>query len=457
MVREDVTTRIEGGTEGGSHPRRRPTDLALGGEGVNVRMRYAGLAAVAAGALVLAGCSGGSGSTSGQEDPNLTVWFMRDDVPDVAQEWLIDTWAEQNDGAELTIEIQDWDGIVTRLQTTLASPEQTPDLVEFGNSQVITFTSAGALSDISDLQAEIGGDDLVPSLVEAGSYDGSLYAAPMFAGSRVLYYRESLFEAAGIEPPTTIEELTAAAAQLQEANPEDVDGFEGIFLPARDFGSAMGWFFTYGAQFAAQEGDQWVGDLSTPEGIAALENLQELFTTGTQTAASATLDEARQPYVAYNEGRAGMFSGLHLTFDEIDPELQDDTGIIALPGLEPGSVGNVFAGGSNLGIPALSPNQEYARDLLQLTMSEEFQTYFASDGGWVPGNSAYAGPLGETEVGQVEIIAVENSVMTPNAEGWGVVENNNVIRDMLVRLAQGEDATALASETDAAVENLLNG
>ncbi|UFU03576.1 extracellular solute-binding protein [Ruania suaedae] len=418
--------------------------------------RAALVAATMAGALALTACSSGGGSSDAEESADLTVWFMRNDVPEVAQEWLVDTWAEQNDGAELTIEIQDWDGIVTRLQTTLASPDQTPDLVEFGNSQVITFSAAGALSDISDMQEEIGGDELVPSLVEAGTFDGSLYAAPMFAGSRVIYYRESLFEEAGIPLPTSIEELTDAAIALQAANPEGTDDFEGMYLPARDFGSAMGWVFTYGANFAEQDGEEWVGTLSEPEGIAALENLQRLYTEGTATAASASVDESRQPYIAYNEGRAGMFSGLHLMYDEIAPELQEDTGVMALPGEEPGSVGHVFAGGSNLGIPAASENQEYARDLLRLTMSEEFQTYFASDGGWVPGNSTYAEPLAETEVGEAEITAVENAVMTPNAENWGVVEGNDVIRDMMVQLAQGEDPQTLAADTDATVAQLLN-
>lgn len=413
-------------------------------------------AAPVAGALALAACSSGGGGDAPEESADLTVWFMRDDVPDVAQEWLVDTWAEQNDGAVLTIEIQDWDGIVTRLQTTLSSPDQTPDLVEFGNSQVITFSAAGALSDISDLQEEIGGSDLVPSLVEAGTFEGSLYAAPMFAGSRVIYYRKSLLEQAGIELPATIEELTDAAIALKDANPEGVDGFEGMYLPARDFGSAMGWVFSYDANFATQDGDQWVGTLSEPAGIAALENLQRLYMEGALTADSASLDEARQPYVAYNEGRAGMFSGLHLMNEDISPELQEDTGVMPLPGLEPGSVGHVFAGGSNLGIPAASANQEYARDLLRLTMSEQFQTYFASDGGWVPGNSEYSGPLAETEVGEAEIIAVENAVMTPNAASWGVVEGNDVIRDMLVQLAQGDDPAALAAATDSTVAELLN-
>ena len=37
------------------------------------------------------------------------------------------------------------------------------------------------------------------SLLEAGTYDGSLYAAPYYAGARIMIYRKDLFEASGIE------------------------------------------------------------------------------------------------------------------------------------------------------------------------------------------------------------------------------------------------------------------
>jgi N,N'-diacetylchitobiose transport system substrate-binding protein len=412
------------------------------------------IAVALASTVVLAGCSSGASSTEANED--LTVWFMRDDVPDVAQEWLVDRWAEEHDGAEMTIEIQDWDGIVTKLQTTLASPTQTPDLVEFGNSQVITFSAAGALSDISDMAEDLGGDDLIPSLVDAGTYDDAMYAAPFFAGARVVYYRKSLFEAAGITVPTTLAEFATAATELKNANPEGVDGFNGVFLPAKDYGAAMSWVFTHGARFASLDGDEWVGDLSSDEGIAALTDLQQIYLNATTDAATATLDEARQGYIPFSEGRAGMFIALNNAYDNIDPAVQEDTGFFALPGLDEGDIANAFAGGSNIGIPAQSPKQELAREALAMTFEEEFQNFFASEGGWVPGNTSYAGPLSETELGAVEVTAVENAIATPAAENWGVVEGNDVLRDMLTRLAQGDDVETVAAETDDTIEGLLN-
>ncbi len=82
---------------------------------------------------------------------------------------------------KLVIEEQVWDGLVDKLTTAL-SGNDSPDVVEVGNTQAVAFTSAGAFEDITDKRAELGGDDLLQGFVESGSYDGKFYAAPYYAG-----------------------------------------------------------------------------------------------------------------------------------------------------------------------------------------------------------------------------------------------------------------------------------
>lgn len=414
--------------------------------------------AALAGAAALSACGGSSESSGGgqSDSKDLTIWLMRDSVPQTSVDWLVKQWADANGGAKLTVEIQDWTGIVTKLQTTLSSADQTPDLVEFGNSQVLTFTSAGALSDISDLQEELGGKDLLASLVDAGSFEGKLYAAPFYAGARLVYYRKSLLEKAGIAVPTTLDAFNEAVVALKNANPEGVANFSGIFLPAKDYGVSAAWIFTRGAKFAVEKGGKWEGDLTTPDGIAGLDDLKNLYANACTVSATATLEEARDPSAPYNRREAGMFIALNNQFPKVDPALAPDTGFFAFPGEEPGSVGKVFAGGSNIGIPAMSRKQEAAKELLKLVFQSGFMEPFASEGGWVPGNSSYAGPLEATELGAVEVKAVQNAVATPKSEGWGVVENNDVIRDAFTKLAQGASSEQIAQDTDAKVESLLN-
>ena len=63
-------------------------------------------------------------------------------------------------------------------------------------------------------------DDLVPGLAEAGTVDGALYGMPWYAGVRSVVYRTDVFEKAGVEPPTTWDELVAAGEKIKAAEPD---------------------------------------------------------------------------------------------------------------------------------------------------------------------------------------------------------------------------------------------
>jgi multiple sugar transport system substrate-binding protein len=68
--------------------------------------------------------------------------------------------------------------------------------------------------------------DFVDSAVEAYSYDGGVWAVPLYNMTMHLWYRPSVLEEAGIAVPTTWEEWRAAAEALTK------DGQYGMGLPA---------------------------------------------------------------------------------------------------------------------------------------------------------------------------------------------------------------------------------
>src|SRR3954453_11548016 len=199
------------------------------------RVRTGGLAAVGVGLLLaVAACGGGSQAAEGG-DQTITLWLNGTDTPQELRDYLVKTFEKQNEGSTLTIEEQDWNGLVPRLQTALASEDQTPDLVEVGNTQSPTFTYAGAFSDISDLYEDLGGDQLLPGFVDAGSVDDTVFAVPYYSGARAVFYRKDLFQAAGVQVPTTLDEFTEVAAKLQAANPAKTPNFSGFWFPGQDW------------------------------------------------------------------------------------------------------------------------------------------------------------------------------------------------------------------------------
>ena len=100
----------------------------------------------------------------------------------------------------------------TTLQTALAGGDP-PDFFYVDSLRLPDLAEAGAL-----VPAPEGSitepDDIYPSLVEAFTYDGTWYCPPKDFSTLGLVYDVDALEEAGIEPPTTMEELAAAAEAL---------------------------------------------------------------------------------------------------------------------------------------------------------------------------------------------------------------------------------------------------
>ncbi len=75
-------------------------------------------------------------------------------------------------------------------------------------------------------------DEYVPSIFELGNYDGKQYALQDFIATVLLAYRKDVFEAEGIAPPESWEDVLAAAEQLNGK-----DGMAGIVMPGKRTGA----------------------------------------------------------------------------------------------------------------------------------------------------------------------------------------------------------------------------
>lgn len=426
---------------------------------MNFRRILAGAAAASA-VLALTACSSDAGdadatATDEAEAGTVRMWVMEGSLSEESQQYLADEFAEENPGSELKIEVQQWDGIVSKLQTSLASKNESPDLVEIGNTQTTTFTTVGAFADVTDMKKALGGDDLIDSFVDASTVDGKIYAYPFYAGARGVYYRTDLFEKAGIEVPQTIDDFTDAVIDLQAKNPDAVDDFSGMYLAAVDPHGVESYLFAQGFEYAKKDGDTWVGQASSKTSLAALENLQKLFQSGTTYGLDS--QAGQKSFERYfNENKTGVLIGTGNIGTKIDQALwdEDKVGVFAIPSDEPGVPGATFAGGSNIGLATNSQNPALAKKALETIFGEGFQTRLAEEG-WVPGNTAYgdavSGPFGEI-AGEI----VANSKLTPNSPEWGVAFGSTQLNEFFTRIAKGEDVAAVAKAFDEQLDTALN-
>src|SRR3569833_2858341 len=113
-----------------------------------------------------------------------------------------------------TVDVQwnpgDYDSkIVTALQNS-----KVPDVFE---AQVkIDWVRQNQAVPLDDVLGPVKGD-FSPAVLAAQTVEGKVYGIPQAIDTQVLFYRKRLLQAAGVQPPQTVDELIDAAAKLTKA------------------------------------------------------------------------------------------------------------------------------------------------------------------------------------------------------------------------------------------------
>lgn len=445
-----------------------------------MKRKLVGLAAVAtASALVLAGCASG-GSTAASTDgkgKTVTLWLVGSDTPDALRNYL-KTEFNKETGATLKIEQQDWSDIVTKLTTALPDAKNTPDVTEIGNTQSPTFTNVGAFLDVSDMYKELGGSDLLQSFVDAGKVDGKNYTLPYYFGSRYMFYRKDVYQAAGATVPTTLDQFNTTVADITAKNPKNIGNFSGFFLGGQDWRDGISWIFANGGDIAQKKGGKWVGTLESEESLKGLQQLQDLYKNASKAPNDA---KDSNQYIYLNDTDQAVDADGNKTGDtslaaatimapgwahwSIGDLSQKDGkpvrtwndatfGTYVLPGND-GKPAPVFAGGSNIGISAKTSEPGLSKTLLKIIFSKEYQEMLGKNG-LGPANSKYTSSLGDDQFAKALIESASNSKLTPAAPGWASVEAGNVMEEFFSKIRDAADLKALAQEYDKKLDSMLN-
>ncbi|WP_426560553.1 extracellular solute-binding protein [Angustibacter sp. McL0619] len=412
-------------------------------------------AVVLAAAVALTAC--GSSTDSSNEaataggKTKIRLWLVGTDTPQAARDYAKATFEKENPKAELVIEQQVWDGLVDKLTTSLSGSDS-PDVVEVGNTQAVAFTSAGAFKDISDKKAELGGDDLLSGFVDAGSYDGKLFAAPYYAGSRLVFYRKDLVKTV----PTTLNDYVAEGAKLKKESKKNP--FSGIYFPGQDWRNALPYIWSAGGDLAVEKDGKWQGSLSTPQSVAGLKQVQQVMQNASGAAKDGNETDPQVPFCANQIGMLsapGWVKGSILDPKAGCPKMESKLGVFALPGASAGQTAPVFLGGSNIAIAAKSKHQDLAYGLMKVLLSDGYQTEMAK-AGLIPAKKSLFSALGTDDVAKAIGQAASNTKSTPAAPGWANVESDKILEDLFVQIAKGGDVQSLATAADAKITAALN-
>lgn len=186
---------------------------------------------------------------------------------------------EELTGAEVTVDILSYPELLTKITADFVGDTESYDVVTMDIVWAGQFAEAGYSVELSELierdADELYLDDIYPIAMAAlGQYDGQQVAYPFAGYANILAYRQDLYEAAGLDVPTTMEELEAAARALTDPEKEQY-GF--VANGQRGPAVAQDWM-----QYNAQLGGSILGPdgepaLNSPENIESLRVYKALF------------------------------------------------------------------------------------------------------------------------------------------------------------------------------------
>jgi ABC-type glycerol-3-phosphate transport system substrate-binding protein len=435
-----------------------------------------GAAMVLAGAAAgVAGCGSSGGSSAAAAAPaKLTVWRMGASVPSQVT-WMKGVVTQfhkdfpQYKNTKVVVDWIPWTNRTTDWTNALTSGKGGPDVTELGNTDTPGVAAEGALANItSEVKTWKPGSQIIAGNLANDTISGSNYAVPWFGGVRGIWYRKDQFAAAGItSAPTTWAELTADAKKLMAKYP----GTYGLGAPSDYTNAIVSFIWGAGGQVAVQKGGKWVAELNTPQSEAGIKFYADLLLTehvspskyigetelGAPGATSGGSDEdfAKGTLDMYIDGPWAESS-----LEAVSTKYQSDWASFPIPSENGPNPAPAFAGGSDLGVWAKSPNKTAAWDLISVMDNPSNATTFANLQGFFPEfTSALAGGKysGSAVMSGFAKAAAYTQISPLNSKNWATADATDaIIPTMMKSLMQGASFTATVTKANTELQNVLN-
>ncbi len=220
------------------------------------------------------------------------------------KQWWADFQKEFNDAngnINLTVEVVSWNDIYTVVNTRLGG-NNAPDIL---NIDVFAdYQADDLLLPAQDYVSEETYAKFYDAFLEQSVVDGTVWAIPDLASARAMYYNEDILEAAGVEVPTTWDELKAAC--------EAIKAYDSSIYPwgidmTTDEGQAAFAYYIWnnGGDFTDADGN-WT--LNSPENVEAIEYAIDLVNAGLTNSDPAT-DTRYDLQDMFGAGKVAMVIG----------------------------------------------------------------------------------------------------------------------------------------------------
>ena len=217
-----------------------------------MRSMRLGLALAAVGSVLLAACGGGNnagGGATNEADVTGTIraanWGGNPTENSLVKKYEADFMAKYPKIKVTQEEIPDH--FEDKIKTEMSANNE-PDAMYVSTALMNFAAPNGRLLDLNPLMSKWGvsADEFIPTLMTPWQLSGKQYALPKDFGDLVLFYNKSMFTAAGLQAPTSWDDIRSAAKTLTKGS------VKGLSLPA-DAARFDAFLFGYGAQVLSSD------------------------------------------------------------------------------------------------------------------------------------------------------------------------------------------------------------
>lgn len=334
------------------------------------------MAAGAAVALVGVGCGG-----SGDEGAVPTLRWFTFQEPGGAFDEIAQGCTEAAEGRyRIQVEVlpSSADQQREQLVRRLAASDSSIDLMGMDVIWTPEFAEAGwILPWEGDAAATVTEGRLEPT-VQSATYEDTLYAAPFYTNTQLLWYRSDLMD----EPPATWDELLEISEQLgADGEPDDIqvqaNRYEGLTV---FFTTLLG---SAGGEVIDDEGNVALADEPTER---ALEVLRDVTTAGGAPAnvSTSTEDTARLGFEIGESAFMLNYTFVYASARDNAPDIFEVMEAAPFPEVTEGEPSQVTIGGLNVGVGAYSEHPDLAFEAAACIVQPDNQITTAELGGLPP-------------------------------------------------------------------------
>lgn len=273
---------------------------------------------------------------------------------------LVPEFERLNPGIKVKVQQIPWTAAQEKLVTAFAS-DNTPDACQLGNTWVPQFAALNAIVSLNELVSYsdlINKERYFEGIWETNVIDGKVFGIPWYMDTRVIYYREDVFEKVGYnEPPKNWNELFDLSKKIKSLHPNEEK--YAIYLPTNEWAPFV--MFGMEAGSSLLKNENTLGNFSSKEFTTAFKYLVEFHK---QNLAPVGISQVTNVYQAFAEEYFTMYISGPWNIPEFKKWMKDDLAdkwmTAPMPGYSNDYPGVSLAGGSSL---VIFENSKYKKEV----------------------------------------------------------------------------------------------